>query len=366
MNAPKEKIPVGILGATGMVGQRYIQLLENHPWFEVVCVSASTRSAGVTYAEAVANRWVMDTPLPPFVAGLTVHDAIDVATVSGACRFVFSCLEMDTKEQIQNLEKAYAAAGLPVVSNASAHRWTADVPMLIPEVNPHHLAMIPEQQKHYGWKEGFIVTKPNCSLQSYVTPLYALMQAGYEISDIMVTTLQAVSGAGYPGVASLDIVDNIVPFIGGEEEKTEQEPFKILGGIANGSFVLRSDIRISAHCTRVPVIDGHTACVSVRFSEKKPSTDEIRALWNSFSGKPQEYELPSAPKQAIIYRAEENRPQPRKDRGAEKGMAVTVGRLRSCSVFDYKFIGLSHNTIRGAAGGGILNAELLVAGGYVR
>lgn len=366
MDNRTKKIPVGILGATGMVGQRYIQLLENHPWFEVVCVSASARSAGMTYAEAVANRWVMDTPLPQSIAGFTVYDATDVAAMSGACRFVFSCLEMDTKEQIQNLENAYAAAGFPVVSNASAHRWTVDVPMLIPEVNPHHLVMIPEQQKHYGWKEGFIITKPNCSLQSYVTPLYALMKAGYMISDVMVTTLQAVSGAGYPGVASLDIVDNIVPFIGGEEEKTEQEPCKILGGIEDGRFVPRSDIRISANCTRVPVIDGHTACASVRFAEKKPSTDEIRALWSSFSGKPQEYELPSAPKQAIIYREEENRPQPRKDRGAEKGMAVTVGRLRSCPVFDYKFVGLSHNTIRGAAGGGILNAELLVAEGYVQ
>lgn len=351
----KEKIPVGILGATGMVGQRYIQLLQDHPWFEVACVSASPRSAGKTYLEAVLGRWVMDTPLPTSVASLMVCDAADVAAVSAQCRFVFSCLEMDTKEQIQAFEKSYAAAGVPVVSNASAHRWTPDVPMLIPEVNADHCSIISVQQEHYGWDKGFIVTKPNCSLQSYVTPLFALMQAGYPITSVMVTTLQAVSGAGYPGVASLDIVDNIVPFIGGEEEKTEQEPLKILG----------SDIRISAHCTRVPVVDGHTACVSVRFADKKPSTDEIRALWSSFSGKPQEYELPSAPKQAIIYREEENRPQPRKDRNAGKGMAVTVGRLRPCPVFDYKFVGLSHNTIRGAAGGGILNAELLVAEGYI-
>lgn len=366
MEKQKEKIPVGILGATGMVGQRYIQLLEDHPWFEVAHVAASSRSAGMSYGEAVANRRVMDTPIPAQVNILTCHNAANVSASAAACRFVFSCLEMETKEQVQELEKAYSAAGMPVVSNASAHRKTSDIPMLIPEVNPHHLAMIPVQQKHYGWSTGFIVTKPNCSLQSYVTPLYALMQAGYEISDVMVTTLQAISGAGYPGVASLDIVDNIVPFIGGEEEKTEQEPLKIFGSIEWGKFVPRSDIRISAQCTRVPVVDGHTACVSVRFAEKKPMIDEIRALWNSFKGKPQEYELPSAPRQAIIYREEENRPQPRKDRGAEKGMAVTVGRLRPCPVFDYKFVGLSHNTIRGAAGGGILNAELLVAEGYIK
>ncbi len=362
----KEKIPGGILGATGMVGQRYIQLLEHHPWFEVTCVAASPRSAGKTYADAVTGRWVMDTPMPSTVAGLTVYDASDIASISKQCRFVFSCLELDTKEEIQELEKNFAAVGLSVVSNASAHRWTLDVPMLIPEVNAHHLSIIPAQQKHYGWNKGFIVTKPNCSLQSYITPLFALMQAGYSISKVVVTTLQAVSGAGYPGVASIDIVDNVVPFIKGEEEKTEQEPMKILGSIENEKFVPRSDMAISAQCTRVPVIDGHTACVSVQFGEKKPTLDEIRKIWHEFRGRPQELELPSAPVQPIIYRDEDNRPQPRRDRNSEKGMAVTVGCLRKCSVFDYKFVGLSHNTIRGAAGGGILNAELLVAEGYIQ
>ncbi|MBI4252763.1 aspartate-semialdehyde dehydrogenase [Candidatus Uhrbacteria bacterium] len=362
----KKKIPVGILGATGMVGQRYIQLLENHPLFEVAFVAASPRSAGISYADAVAGRWVMDTPIPVVAASLTVYEATDVVAAADRCRFVFSCLEMDTKEQIQELERAYAAAGLPVVSNASAHRWTSNVPMLIPEVNAEHLSIIPAQQKHYGWKSGFIVTKPNCSLQSYVTPLHALMRAGYSIDRVMVTTLQAISGAGYPGVASLDIIDNVVPFINGEEEKTEQEPMKIFGSIDDGHCVPRTDITISAQCTRVPVIDGHTACVNIGFAGKKPTPEEIKEIWSSFRAKPQELDLPSAPRQPIIYREEENHPQPRKDRNNEKGMAVTVGRLRPCPVFDYKFIALSHNTIRGAAGGGILNAELLVAEKFIR
>lgn len=366
MNILEKKIPVGILGATGMVGQNYIRLLENHPWFEVTFVAASSRSAGMTYKDAVATRWQMDVPLPESVASLIVHDASDVAYAKEHCSFVFSALEMDTKEDVQNIEKMYAAAGFPVVSNASAHRSVGDVPMLIPEVNAHHLAMIPLQKKHYGWDSGFILTKPNCSLQSYVTPLWALMQAGFPIEKVVVTTLQALSGAGYPGVASLDVVDNIVPYIGGEEEKTEKEPLKIFGKIENEQFVECGDIKISATCTRVPVIDGHTACVSVKFRDAVPSLEEIKKIWLTFRALPQEKALPFAPTQPILYREEENRPQPRKDRNTENGMAVVVGRLRSCSVFDIKFIGLSHNTVRGAAGGGILNAELLVSEGYIR
>ena len=262
------------------------------------------------------------------------------------------------------MENAYAAAGIPVVSSSSAHRWTEDVPMLIPEINPPHLDVIPEQQKKRGWKRGFIVVKPNCSLQSYLAPIYALEQAGYPINQLLVTTMQAVSGAGYPGVASLDMVDNIVPFIGGEEEKSEKEPGKILGKIENGKIIPHTRLKISAHCNRVPVVDGHTACVSMKFAGKKPTREEIIRIWREFTSVPQELKLPSAPEHPLVYREEENRPQPRKDRDAEKGMAITLGRLRECNVLDYRFVGLSHNTIRGAAGGGILNAELLKAKGF--
>jgi len=366
MQSENQKIPVGILGATGMVGQNYIRLLENHPWFEVTVVSASSRSAGMTYREAVSNRWQMDTPIPSSVAGLVVYDAHDCDHAINHCRFVFSALEMNSKEDVQQLEREYAAIGIPVVSNASAHRWTPDIPLLIPEVNADHLAIIPFQQKKYGWDKGFIVTKPNCSLQSYVTPLFALMKAGYPLARVMITTLQAVSGAGYPGVASLDMIDNIVPYIGGEEEKTEQEPLKIFGSIEQGQFVCTDKPAISAQCMRVPVINGHTACVSVEFDGRKPTYEEIVTIWKEFRSVPQELALPFAPEQPIWYREESDRPQPRKDRDTEGGMAVVVGRLRECPVFDYKFVALSHNTVRGAAGGGILNAELLVKNKYIQ
>lgn len=357
-----KRIPVGVLGATGMVGQRYLSLLENHPWFEVVHVAASPQSAGKSYEEAVRGRWQMESPIPQNVKKLVVKDAAHVEEAK-SCRFVFSCVEME-KEQVRNLENAYAAAGIPVVSSSSAHRWTEDVPMLIPEINPPHLDVIPEQQKKRGWKRGFIVVKPNCSLQSYLAPIYALEQAGYSINQLLVTTMQAVSGAGYPGVASLDMVDNIVPFIGGEEEKSEKEPGKILGKIENGKIIPHTRLKISAHCNRVPVVDGHTACVSMKFAGKKPTREEIIRIWREFTSVPQELKLPSAPEHPLVYREEENRPQPRKDRDAEKGMAITLGRLRECNVLDYRFVGLSHNTIRGAAGGGILNAELLKAKGF--
>ncbi len=364
-----QKIPVGVLGATGMVGQQYIALLADHPWFEVRYVAASPRSAGKPYSEAVAGRWHLSRSYGKGVGDLIVADANDVQSAlaafkKGDCAFVFSALEM-AKDEIKALEEAYAAAGIPVVSNASAHRWTPDVPMLIAEINPQHADIIPQQRKQRGWDKGFIVVKPNCSIQSYMTPIWALMQEGYEIRRMFVTTLQAVSGAGYPGVPSLDMIDNIVPYIGGEEEKSEQEPLKILGSVQGGAIVNASGPLVSAHCNRVPVVDGHTACVSLEFGDKKPSIEEVKAIWSKFRALPQELKLPFAPEQPIIVREEADRPQPRKDRDADKAMAVTVGRIRPCKLFDLRFVGLSHNTVRGAAGGGILNAELLKAKGYL-
>ena len=360
------KIAVGVLGATGMVGQRYIALLENHPWFEVTYVAASPRSAGKLYKEAVANRWLIGSDIPAGVADLTVQDANDAKLALGKCKFVFSALEM-SKDEIKALEEAYAAEGIPVVSNASANRWTEDVPMLIPEINSSHLSVIKEQQKHHGWKKGFIAVKPNCSLQTYMMPLYALQQSGYPVKRMIVTTLQAVSGAGYPGVASFDMIDNIVPFISGEEEKTEKECLKILGSVKDGKIENAPGPLVSSTCTRVPVIDGHTATVNLEFDlpeNKKPSLDEIERVWTSFISVPQSLKLPSAPEHPIVVRHEENRPQPRRDRDTEKGMACVIGRLRKCNVFDVKFVALSHNTKRGAALGGILNAELLKAEGF--
>ena len=355
------------MGATGMVGQQYITLLQNHPWFEVRYVAASPQSAGKKYKEAVAGR--VHFPGVIETAGeFTVHDANDVslaiqAAKAGDCAFVFSALEMG--KQGNSPEESYAAAGIPVISVDKAHRWTPDVPVLIAEVNPHHTDIIPIQRKARGWEKGFIVVKPNCSIQSYVTPVYALIKAGYEIKRLIVSTLQAVSGAGYPGVPSLDMIDNVVPYIGGEEEKSEKEPLKILGSI-EGSFIKNAELpKISAHCNRVPVTDGHTACVSVEFGGKKPSVEEVKKIWAEFRSLPQELKLPMAPERPIIIREEIDRPQPRKDRAADKAMAVTIGRIRPCNVFDLRFVGLSHNTVRGAAGGGVLNAELLKQKGYL-
>lgn len=361
-----EKISVGILGATGMVGQRYIKLLDNHPWFEVTYVAASPRSAGKLYKDAVASRWLIGSDIPQGVANLTVQDANDASLALGKCKFVFSALEMG-KEEIKALEEAYAAEGIPVVSNASANRWTDDVPMLIPEINSAHLDIIKKQQAHHGWDKGFIAVKPNCSLQTYMMPLYALIRAGYPVKRMIVTTLQAVSGAGYPGVSSFDMIDNIVPYIGGEEEKTERECLKILGTVSGEKIQNATAPVVSSTCTRVPVIDGHTATVSLEFDlpeDKKPSLEAIERVWTEFSSVPQELKLPSAPDHAIVVRHEENRPQPRRDRETEKGMACVIGRLRKCNVFDVKFVALSHNTKRGAALGGILNAELLKAKGF--
>jgi aspartate-semialdehyde dehydrogenase len=356
----KKKLRVGILGATGMVGQQYIMLLNEHPWFEVVFVVASQNSAGKTYEEATKGRWHMKESIPHSVASLVVLPVDAIGEAVKQCDFVFSALDTPIAKE---WEEQYAAAGLPVVSNASTHRHTPDVPMIIPEINPGHLEMIPRQQKARGWEKGFIVVKPNCSIQSYMAPLAALNKK-YKLKSVFVTTMQSISGAGHPGVASYDILDNVVPFIGGEEHKSEIEPRKIFGTMKGAEFVYNESFTISAHCNRVPTIDGHMACVS--FScEKKPTKDAILELWNEFTGEPQILSLPLAPAKPIIYRQEENRPQTRLDRDADKAMAVTVGRLREDPVLHWKFVGLSHNTVRGAAGGGVLIAELLKAKKYL-
>lgn len=361
-----KKIPVGILGATGMVGQRYIQLLADHPWFEISYVAASPQSAGLKYKDALKSGWLVPGEMPERVGGMTVRDVADVERAAKICTFVFSAFEMHDKEAIRKTENDYAAAGMPVFSNASAHRGTDTVPMLIPEINPEHLSIIPVQQKKHGWQKGFVVVKPNCSLQCYLAPVFALMQAGYEVNELLVTTMQAVSGAGYPGVASLDMIDNIVPLIGGEEEKSECEPLKILGSIKRDIFAPLKGLSISAHCNRVPVSDGHLACVNIRFGRKKPTVEAIIGAWRSFEGEPQKLKLPMAPAQPIHYRDEPNRPQPKRDRDSDKGMTTVVGRLRECPIMDFRFVALSHNTVRGAAGGGILNAEFAWKKGYIR
>jgi aspartate-semialdehyde dehydrogenase len=358
-----ERIKVGVLGATGMVGQNYLRLLENHPWFEVAYVAASPRSAGKTYDEAVEGRWVLEEPMPEAVKKLIVGDANIIESARGKCQMVFSAIEAD-KDTIRRLEEEYAKADFPVVSNNSAHRFTPDVPMIIPEVNWEHAEVIKAQRKQRGWSKGLIAVKPNCSVQSYVTPLHALQQAGYPIAEAIISTMQAVSGAGFPGVASLKIIDNVIPYIGGEEEKSEQEPLKIFGKVADGKIVSSDSMKISAHCNRVPVIDGHMACVSIKFAGKAPSVKDVVGIWKDYTSEPQKLKLPFAPVPAIIVREEQDRPQTRWDRDACRGMGVSVGRVRPCNVFDIRFVGLSHNTVRGAAGGAILMAELLKAQGY--
>lgn len=360
-----KKYRVGILGATGAVGQNYIKLLENHPWFEVRYLAASQNSAGKRYSEAVGSKWFMDTDIPFNVRHLMVHDANKLEDVMGKCDFLFSSYE-GSKEEIQATEMAYAKLGFGVISNNSAHRWTHDVPMIIPEINPDDTNKIDSQRIIREFDKtggGFVVTKPNCSIQSFMTPIYALVESGYLPSRIVVTTQQALSGAGYPGVPSLAIMNNVIPYIGGEEEKTEKEPFKIFQGSHFPEMFL-NNLKISATCTRVPVIDGHSAIVNVEFV-KVPSLEDIIEIWKNFRGVPQQLNLPSAPQNPIVYRDEEDRPQPRKDVNNGNAMAVTVGRLRECDIFDYKFIGLSHNTNRGAAGGAILTAELLAEKGYI-
>lgn len=355
------KLRVGILGATGMVGQRFISLLENHPWFEVVAVAASPRSAGKSYEEAVGNRWKMTTPMPEAVKKLVVLNVNEVEEVSSMVDFVFSAVDM-TKDEIKAIEEAYAKAETPVVSNNSAHRWTPDVPMVVPELNPEHLEVITDQRKRLGTTKGFIVVKPNCSIQSYTPALHALKEFGPKV--VVATTYQAISGAGKTFKEWPEMVENIIPFIGGEEEKSEQEPLRIWGKVEDGQIVKATGTVITTQCIRVPVLNGHTAAVFVSF-EKKPTKDQMIEAWRNFKGLPQELELPSAPKQFIQYLEEENRPQINLDVDYENGMGVSIGRLREDTVFDYKFVGLSHNTVRGAAGGAVLIAELLKAQGYI-
>ena len=361
-----EKMKIGILGATGIVGQNYIKLLQGHPWFEIVDLAASPRSAGKTYIEAVKDKWQMTIPIPEYLKNIIVRDVKDIDSINPEVKFVFSAVNMPTKDEIKDIEMKYAQKDIPVISNNSAHRWTPDVPMIIGEINHHHSDVIPIQQKNRGFNKGFVAAKPNCSLQSFLTAIYALEKAGYKVDKLIITTLQAVSGAGYPGVPSLDMIDNIVPYIGGEEEKTEQEPSKILGKVGENGIIPDESIKISANCTRVAVRDGHTACVNVKFKDKVPTQEEVIKIWKEFKANAQELNLPFAPKQPIIYLNNLNRPQPVKDRDNDKAMAVTVGRLRKDTVFDYKFIALSHNTVRGAAGGAILMAEMLKSKGIIK
>ena len=357
-----EKLKVGVLGATGMVGQRFLSLLENHEWFEVVCVAASPRSAGKTYEEAVGDRWKLDTPMPEKVKKLIVENVNEVEKVSSQVDFVFSAVDM-TKDEIKAIEEAYAKTETPVVSNNSAHRWTPDVPMVVPELNPEHLEVIKFQQERLGTKRGFIAVKPNCSIQSYAPALHALKE--FNPVRVVATTYQAISGAGKNFSDWPEMVGNIIPYIGGEEEKSEQEPLRIWGKVENGVIVKAEAPLITTQCIRVPVLNGHTAAVFVDF-EKKPSKEEMIAKWRNFKGLPQELELPSAPKHFIQYLEEDNRPQVALDVNYERGMGISIGRLREDSLFQYKFVGLSHNTLRGAAGGAVLIAELLVKQGRIQ
>ncbi|MBR3975366.1 MAG: aspartate-semialdehyde dehydrogenase [Clostridia bacterium] len=354
---------VGIIGATGMVGQRFITLLADHPWFEITVLAASPRSAGKTYKEALGGRWVMKAELPEKVKNMVVLDATaDIEKISSMVDFVFCAVDMK-KDEIKALEKAYAQAECPVVSNNSANRFTPDVPMLIPEINPGHAKVIEAQKKNLGTKRGFIAVKSNCSLQSYVPALYPLHEK-FGVKDVLVCTYQAISGAGKTFDRWPEMIDNVIPYIGGEEEKSEKEPLKIWGEVVDGEIVPATEPHFTAQCLRVPVSDGHMAAVFVRF-ENKPTKEEIIEVWKNFAGRPQELQLPHAPKQFLNYFEEDNMPQTKLNRDLEGGMAVSIGRLREDTQYDYKFVCLSHNTLRGAAGGAVLAAELLCAEGYI-
>lgn len=357
----EKKLKVGILGATGMVGQRFIALLENHPWFQVVTVAASPRSAGRTYEEAVGDRWKMTTPMPEAVKRLVVMNVNEVEKVAAGVDFVFSAVDM-TKDEIKAIEEAYAKTETPVVSNNSAHRWTPDVPMVVPEINPEHFDVIPFQKKRLGTERGFIAVKPNCSIQSYAPVLTAWKE--FEPYEVVATTYQAISGAGKTFKDWPEMEGNIIPYIGGEEEKSEQEPLRLWGTIEDGVIVKAQSPVITCQCVRVPVLNGHTAAVFVKF-RKKVTKEQLIEKLREFKGVPQELKLPSAPAQFIQYLEEDNRPQVTADVDFERGMGISVGRLREDAVYDYKFIGLSHNTVRGAAGGAVLCAELLTARGYI-
>ena len=352
-----EKLKVGILGGTGMVGQRFIALLENHPWFEVTTIAASPRSAGKTYEDAVGDRWKMDTPMPEAVKKIKVMNVNEVEAVASQVDFVFSAVDM-SKDEIKKIEEEYAKTETPVVSNNSAHRWTPDVPMMVPEINPEHVAVIEAQKKRLGTKRGFIAVKPNCSIQSYAPVLTAWKE--FEPYEVVATTYQAISGAGKTFKDWPEMVGNIIPYIGGEEEKSEKEPLRLWGEVKDGKIVPATSPVITCQCIRVPVLNGHTAAVFVKF-KKKPTKEQLIEKLTSFSGVPQELNLPSAPRQFIQYMEEDNRPQVTLDVDYENGMGISVGRLREDTVYDWKFVGLSHNTVRGAAGGAILCAELLKA-----
>ena len=356
-----DKLKVGILGGTGMVGQRFISLLENHPWFEVTTIAASPRSAGKTYEEAVGDRWKMTTPMPENVKKLVVMNVNEVEKVSKEVDFVFSAVDM-TKDEIKKIEEEYAKTETPVVSNNSAHRWTPDVPMVIPEINPEHMKVIEFQKKRLGTTRGFIAVKPNCSIQSYAPVLTAWKE--FEPTEVVATTYQAISGAGKTFKDWPEMIENVIPYIGGEEEKSEMEPLRIWGKIEDGVIKPAVSPVITCQCIRVPVLNGHTAAVFVKFN-KKPTKEQLIAKLREFSGAPQELKLPSAPKQFIQYLEDDNRPQVKLDVDFENGMGISVGRLREDKVYDYKFVGLSHNTVRGAAGGAVLCAELLKAQGYI-
>ncbi len=356
-----EKLRAGILGGTGMVGQRFISLLEDHPWFEVTTIAASPRSAGKTYEEAVRGRWKMKTPIPEKAKKIVVMNVNEVEKVAAEVDFVFSAVDM-SKDEIRKIEEDYARTETPVVSNNSAHRWTPDVPMVIPEINPEHFEVIASQKKRLGTERGFVAVKPNCSIQSYAPVLSAWME--YEPYEVVATTYQAISGAGKTFADWPEMVENVIPYIGGEEEKSEKEPLRIWGRVENGVIVPAQSPVITCQCVRVPVLDGHTAAVFVKF-RKKPTKEALIEKLRGFQGEPQKLMLPSAPKQFIQYLEEDNRPQVKLDVDFENGMGISVGRLREDSVYDWKFIGLSHNTLRGAAGGGILCAEMLKAKGYI-
>ena len=357
----EQKLRVGILGATGMVGQRFISLLEDHPWFEVVTVAASPRSAGKTYEEAVGGRWKMTTPMPEGVKKLKVLNVNEVEKVAATVDFVFSAVDM-TKDEIKAIEEEYAKTETPVVSNNSAHRWTPDVPMVVPEINSEHFAVIEDQKKRLGTMRGFIAVKPNCSIQSYAPCLAAWRE--YEPTEVVATTYQAISGAGKTFKDWPEMLENIIPYIGGEEEKSEQEPLRIFGKVVDGKIEKAQSPLITCQCIRVPVLDGHTAAVFVNFA-KKPTKEELLQALAEFRGLPQELELPNAPKQFIRYLEDDDRPQVALDVNYENGFGVSIGRLREDAYFDWKFVGLSHNTVRGAAGGAVLIAELLKAQGFI-
>lgn len=354
---------VGVVGATGMVGQRFITLLENHPWFDLVCLAASSRSAGKKYSEAAAKKWCMDSEMPEKVKNMTVLDAeADIDKITSMVDFVFCAVDMK-KDEIKKLEEAYAKHECPVVSNNSANRFTPDVPMVVPELNAEHINIIPAQRKRLGTKRGFIAVKSNCSLQSYVPALFPLHEK-YGVKDVLVCTYQAISGAGKTFETWPDMVDNVIPYIGGEEEKSEKEPLKLWGKIEGDEIVCADKPNFTAQCIRVPVSNGHLGAVFVNF-ENKPSKEEMIDIWKKFKGRAQELELPSAPKQFLNYFTEDDRPQIKSERMLENGMAISIGRLREDTQYQYKFVCLSHNTLRGAAGGGVLLAELLCAEGYM-